>query len=67
MNAIVKEWLYPEGDKQDTLQIRSPIYTSESDSNEEEWAPQTQVDRLQGQGGPIPGNAAGRQHHEWDG
>ena len=54
MESIVKDWLYPEGGKEDTPQMRSPADISEEDSSgEENWATQAQVDRLQVQLGEM--------------
>ena len=50
MDHIVKDLLYPEGEKEDTPQMRSPAKQSgQSSSDEEEWASKAQVGRLLGQ------------------
>ena len=35
-DTIVKEWLFPEGDREDTPQMRSPVDASEPTSSDEE-------------------------------
>ena len=50
VDLIVKEWLYPTGEKEDTPQMRSPAAESDqTSSEEEEWASKAQVERLQAQ------------------
>ena len=36
MDHVVKEWLYPEGEKEDTPQMRIPVDGSEETSSGEE-------------------------------
>ena len=53
---IIKTWLYPEGEKVDTPQMRTPASVSVNDSDgsntssaEEDWASKEYVDKVKGQ------------------
>ena len=45
----IKYLLYPEGRKEDTPQMQSPIENSDETSSDEDWASKHQVAKLQGQ------------------